>query len=220
MPRIKKSTSVEESKVDYEMQITDEAPGKSCAPGTGGLTEGSSGAEFPKKRATRKVSVKKDTKKTTEKLLVSFKNPYAQDRESEDYEYDPILHIKSDNLEKNIKRILEEKTDLEVKNSKSCAPGTGGSRKDGDICFELKKTDLSTTPLDSDYITKLVHEHLLAYTENRERLDRMRSCKIKELDGKFYVFVMSKEHDYGFSNTEEVIEMAFEAGDYIPIEFS
>ncbi len=204
MPRIKKSTSVEESKVDYEMQITGEAPG------TGGLTEGSSGAEFPKKRATRKVSVKKDTKKTTEKLSVSFKNPYAQDRESEDYEYDPILHIKSDNLEKNIKRILEEKTDLEVKNS----------RKDGDFCFELKKNDLSTTPLDSDYITKLVHEHLLAYTENQERLDRMRSCKIKELDGKFYVFVMSKEHDYGFSNTEEVIEMAFEAGDYIPIEFS
>lgn len=213
MPRIKKSTSVEEeSKVDYEMQITGEAPG------TGGLTEGSSGAEFPKKRATRtsgsgnprKATIKKDTKKTTEKLSVSFKNPYVQDRESEEYEYDPILHTRSDNLKKNITRILEEKTDLEVK----------GSRLDGDICFELKKTDLSTTPLDSDYITKLVHEHLPAYTENQERLDRMRSCKIKELDGKFYVFVMSRKHDYGFSNTEEVIEMAFEAGDYIPISLT
>jgi hypothetical protein len=168
---------------DNEVQITEESP-------------------KPKKRAS-KATVKKASKKTVEKIRVSFEDPYV---DSEDYESGRL----QDSLRKNITRILEEKTDLELRVVKG-VPG---------ISFELQKKDLSTTPLDPDYITTLVYKHLPAYTENQERLSRMRSCEIRELDGKFLLFVLSNQSEYGYCDTDEIVEMSFNAGDYVPIEFS
>lgn len=188
MARTKKSPNevppvLEESKTDEGAQVTEESPAS--------------------RKRVSKATVKKATKKTIEKIRVSFEDPYV---ESEDYESERL----QDSLRKNITRILEEKTDLDLRLMK----GTG------QISFELQKKDLSTTPLDPAYITTLVYKHLPAYTENQERLSRMRSCEIRELDGKFLLFVLSNQSEYGYCDTDEIVEMSFNAGDYVPIEFS
>lgn len=188
------------------------------------MSEEGEESKMPEEKKVRKprvskATIKKDTKKVVDKLFVSFPNPYNTDTIYDETEEEFIPTRLSNNFRKNIKAILEDKTDLDVREKSS---------KEGEVIFELRLQDTgsglchstSTTPLETDYITKLVYEHLPLYTEKRERKERMRTCEIKELDGKFYMFVLSKGREFGYMDTDEEIEMMLEGGDYTEIGFS
>jgi hypothetical protein len=166
---------------------------------------------------SKRVSLKKTSKKVIEKLYVEFDDPYDQDtddpNDAEHWETSKIYGRRSSNLRGNIEKILLEKTDLEIKEYSKKSPS-------GKIVFELRKKETSTTPLETEVVKKIVYEHLPHYTEVSERYQRMRSCKIKELDGKFYLFVIGNRTDFGYADTDEIIEMAFSEGKYEVIDFS
>lgn len=128
-----------------------------------------------KKKATRKAVIKKLPKE--EKIVIKF----DYDKYNED----------------DLTKCMEKHTPFEFKTM---------SRKEGEGHFTMK-VEKSNDPEDNVYYTKesiigTIDATIEKYREMRLKKERTRKCRIKELDGRFYMHVGPPQSNWSYDSDE------------------